>query len=53
MEPLCSSEKNLRGKIREEQFGGSPCEGEDINVGSCSETACPQVWAECKDLQCR
>ena len=53
VEPLCSSKNNLRGKIREEQFGGSPCEGEETNAGSCSETACPQVWAECKDLQCR
>jgi len=37
-----------RGKIREEQFGGSPCEGEETNVGSCSETACPQdcLWSE-------
>ena len=25
-----------------EQFGGSPCEGEESEAGSCSEIACPQ-----------
>ena len=25
-----------------EQFGGSPCEGEESDTGSCSEIACPQ-----------
>lgn len=37
-----------RGKTRMEQFGGSPCEGEESEAGSCSEIACPQdcLWSD-------
>ncbi|CAJ1335935.1 unnamed protein product [Effrenium voratum] len=45
----CGGMKNrTRGKIAEEKFGGSPCEGEDIEMGSCAEKACPQdcLWSD-------
>ncbi|CAE7315846.1 Hmcn1 [Symbiodinium pilosum] len=37
-----------RGKMAEQKFGGVPCEGEAMELGSCAEMVCPQdcLWSE-------